>query len=450
MKFRKTGLLSLSLVTALTVSACGNNGNGGNEGAAPSSSAPASGAATTVSEKPFDGQKITIFAVNHPWTDAVKGHIPEFEKATGIKVDFQVFAEEQLQQKLAVQLTTGAETPDAYTYRPYMEKILYAKNGWTTPLDEYVTKNSSYEFQDFSKATIEASTIDGKLMSIPLWTDQFVMYYRKDILEQNNIAVPKTMAEFEDAMKKLHKPSEDFTGFVARGQRNALVTAVSSFVFSEGGDFMTDGKAAVNTPEAVKGFKLYADLVKNYGPKGVLNMNWMQAIALFAQGKAAFYVDSAALYKNTTDPEKSLIADKVGFATLPAGSAGSKPYNIASWSFAMNPKSQHKDAAWAFMEWATNKENVLMIQQSGVPGARDSVWASKEGIEKFPADLAAAIQETMKIGVDHSVPQVMSVTESRDAVGAIVVKAILGEDIQAAAEEANKELQAIIDKDSAK
>ena len=436
----------MALVTALTVSACGS---GNNEAASPSGSSPASGTAVA-NDKPFEGQKITIFAVNHPWTDAVKAHIPEFENETGVKVDFQIFAEEQLQQKLAVQLTTGAESPDAYTYRPYMEKILYAKNGWTTPLDEYVTRNPDYDFGDFSKATIEASTIDGKLMSIPLWTDQFVMYYRKDILEQNNIAVPKTMAEFEDAMKKLHNPKDDFYGFVARGQRNALVTAVSSFVFSEGGDFMSGDQATVNTPEAVRGFKLYADLLKNYGPKGVLNMNWSQAIALFGQGKAAFYVDSAALYKNTTDPEKSLISDKVGFATLPAGSAGSKPYNIASWSFAINPQSQHKDAAWAFIEWATNKQNVLMIQQNGVPGARDSVWASPEGTEKFPPDLAAAIQETMKIGVDHSVPQVMSVTESRDAVGAIVVKALLGEDIQAAADQANKELQDIIDKDKTK
>lgn len=440
MKLKKFAMTGLALAAVLTVAACGG-GNGNGE--ASSSSAPGNAA------KPYEGQKITVFAVNHPWTDAVKAKIPEFEKASGMQVDLQVFAEEQLQQKLAVQFTTGADTPDVFTYRPYMDKILYFRNGWTNPLDEYVSRNPDYDFQDFSKSTIEASTIDGKLMSIPLWTDQFVLYYRKDILDQNGIAVPKTMAEFEDAMKKLHKPKDDFYGFVARGQRNALVTAVSSFVFSEGGDFMKGNEATVNTPEAVKGFKLYADLVKNYGPQGVLNMNWPQAIGLFAQGKAAFYVDSAALFSNVTDPEKSLVADKVGFATFPAGSAGAKPYSTASWSLAMNPQGKSKDAAWAFMEWATNKENALAIQQSGVPGARDSVWAAKEGTEKFPADLATAIQETMKIGVDHFVPQVMSVAESRDAVGAIVVKAILGEDIQAAANQANQELQAIIDKDNA-
>lgn len=440
MKSNKAALLSMALVPTLLLAACSS-------GTPEAATSPSPAAGTKSS---FAGKKITVFAVNHPWTDAVKAQLPEFEKSTGMKVDLQIFAEEQLQQKLAVQLTTEAETPDAFAYRPYMDKILYEKNGWTNPLDTYVTKNESYDFKDFSKATIEASTINGKLMSIPLWTDQFVMYYRKDLLEKNQIAVPKTMAELEEAMKKLHNPSADFYGFVARGQRNALVTAVSSFMFSEGGDFMKGNKAMVNTPEAIRGFQRYADFVKKYGPQGVLNMNWPQAIGLFAQGKAAFYMESAALYKNATDPSKSLVADNVGFATLPAGSAGAKPYSTASWSLAMNSKSKNKDAAWAFMEWTTSKANALLIQQSGVPGARDSVWASQEGTEKFPKDLAAAIKETMKIGVDHFVPQVMSVSESRDAVGAIVVKAMLGEDIQAAADLANKELQAIIDKDNIK
>ncbi|MFC5702424.1 ABC transporter substrate-binding protein [Cohnella faecalis] len=435
MKLKKSGIVASTLVVALGLSACGqSNGN----------------KAEPSADKPFAGQKLTVFALAHPWTDGMKASLGEFESATGIKVDLQVFPEEQLQQKLAVQFTSGAQTPDVFTYRPFMEKLLYDKNGWTEPLDGYVTKDAGYTFDDFSKASVDGSMVNGKLMSIPLWTDQFVMYYRKDLLEQNNIPVPKTLTEFEAAVKKLNDPSKDFYGFVSRGQRNALVSAAASFIYSEGGDFIVDGKAAINTPEAIRGLGMYANLLKNYGPKGALNMGWPQAAALFAQGKAAFYVDASALYNNTTDPEKSLVADKVGFAPFPAGSAGQKPYAIAAWALAMNPKSEKKDAAWAFMEWSTNKENVLRIQQSGVPGARDSVWASPNGIEKFPADLAAAIKTTMSIGVDHSVPQVMSVTEARDAVGSVVVKAMLGEDINAAAETANKELQAIIDSDNKK
>jgi multiple sugar transport system substrate-binding protein len=406
--------------------------------------------ADTKTAQPFAGKKLTVFAFNHPWSDAIKQSVKQFETSTGMKVDFQSIGEEQLQQKLAIQISTGSESPDVFMYRPYMDKILYHKNGWTTPLNDYVNKDPKYDFADFAKSSVDAVTIDNKIESIPLFTDQFVLYYRKDILEKNGIAVPKTMAELEAAAKKLHDPGKEFYGFVGRGQRNALVTAVASFVFSEGGDFMKDGKAAINTPEAIKGFQVYANLIKQYGPQGALNMSWPQAMGIFTQGKAAFYAETAALYTNTTDPEKSLVKDKTGFTLLPAGSAGSKPYNTTAWGLAISPKSVNKDAAWEFIQWATSKENVLMTQRNGVIGARNSVSSQKESMETYPADLAAAIQETMKIGVGHNVPEVISVGEARDAVGSVVVKAILGEDIKAAADTANAELQAIIDKDKTK
>ncbi|WP_019533227.1 ABC transporter substrate-binding protein [Paenibacillus ginsengihumi] len=426
--------LAAAFAAALTAAGCG----GGEQ------------AAEADPSKPYAGEKLMVFALNHQWADTIKGRLPEFEQKSGIKVDLQTFAEEQLQQKLAVQLTSNSETPDLFMYRPYMDKILYAKNGWTEPLDEYAKQNADYDFADFAASSIEASSIDGKLMSIPLFTDQFVLYYRKDVLQKHQLAVPKTLEEMQAAVKTVHDPANELYGFVARGQRNALVTALSSFIFSEGGDFMKGDRATLNTPETISGIRIYADLLKNYGPPGTLNMSWPQAAGLFAQGKAAFYVETASIYKNTTDPEKSLVKDHVGFATFPAGSAGPKPASITAWSLAMNPKAKNKDAAWAFVAWASSKENVLKIQQSGVPGPRSSVWASKEGTANFPADLAATIQETMKIGVGYNVPQVISVGEARDAVGSIAVKAMLGEDIQAAAEQANAELQDIIDKDKMK
>jgi len=398
-------------------------------------------------DKPFAGQKITLYAQEHPWTEEMEKGLVEFEEATGIEVEVQTYTEGLLKQKLDNGLEAASNVPDVYTYRPYMSKLHYSNKGWSEPLNEYVSRNEEYHFEDFSKASIDGSMVGDKLLSIPLWTDQFVMYYRKDILELNNIAVPETLDELGAAAKKLNDPANGFYGFAARGERNALVSAVSSFIYSEGGDFIIDGKAALNTPEAVSGFQIYAKLLKEYGPEDVHDMGWPEAAALFAEGKAAFYLDAAALYKNTTDPNKSIVAEHVAFAPFPAGAAEAKPYAVTAWALAMNPNSPNKEAAWAFMEWATSQANVLRIQRSGVPGARDSVWAASAGVEMFPADLSAAIKETMEIGVDHSVPQVINVSEARDIIGEIVVKAVQGENIYEAADEANKALQALIDRE---
>lgn len=399
--------------------------------------------------KPFQGKSISLVTANHPWGEAIKPLLPEFEAATGMTVKIESFFEDQLTQKLTVQFTSGSATPDVFMYRPLQEGKLYYKNGWVAPLDDYKNKDANYDFNDFSKTSIGSTTVDGKLAGIPIITEQEILYYRKDLLQKAGIAVPKTIDELVAAVKKLHDPKNEMYGFVARGQRSPLITQVSSFLFSEGGDFTSGNKATVNTPEAVKAFTTYGTLLRDYGPPGVLNMSWPQAIGIFAQGKVAFYTDANSIYGNATDPTKSKIADQVGFAVFPAGKAGSKPYNITSWGLAMNAKAANKDAVWEFIKWATSKDVVLKTQSKGNPGARASVWDMPEGKQGFPADLVPVIIESSKGGVDHDRPVVISVGEARDAVGEIVQKVMSGEtNIQAVADKANAALQDIMNKDA--
>ena len=101
-KNRLGACLPALLAVALTAG-CGS-------GASPSSS---EGAA-----QPFKGKKITFYVANHPWAETIKELLPEFEAQTGMKVEIQGFAEDQLSQKLSVQLTTRASDPDVFMTRP--------------------------------------------------------------------------------------------------------------------------------------------------------------------------------------------------------------------------------------------------------------------------------------------------------------------------------------------
>jgi len=434
---------------AMLVSASMLAGCGGTPSASPTP-APG-GTAAPAGDKPFAGKTITLVTANHPWSEAITPLLPEFEAATGIKVKIENYFEDQLTQKLTVQFTAGSKTPDVFMYRPQQEGRLFYKNGWVAPLDEYANKDADYDFADFSKSAVGTTTVDGKLAGIPIITEREILYYRKDLLKQANIDVPKTIDELVAAAKKLHEPGKEMYGFVARGQRSPLITQLSSFIYSEGGDYITDGKASVNTPAAVKAMTTYGTLLKDSGPPGVLNMSWPQAFGIFAQGKVAFMTDADSLYTNVTDPAKSKVSDNVGFALFPAGAAGSKPYSVTAWGLSMNAKSENKDATWEFIKWATNKDTVLKQQQKGNPGARTSVWDNPEATKSFPADLVPVIKQSLEIGVDHDRMQVISVGEARDAVGEVVMKVINGEkDVQGAADKANTALQAIIDKDNKK
>jgi len=331
--------------------------------------------------------------------------------------------------------------------RPLQEAKQFQKNGWYTDLAPFAQNDADIDLDDFFPAALLAETVDGALTGIPIVTEQEIIYYRKDLFAEHGIKVPTTMEELEEAAAYFNDPANGFFGFVSRGQRSPAVTQFSSFLYSFGGNFDVDGKATLNTPEAIEAFTFYGDMLRNYGPPGVLNMSWPQALAIFAQGSAAMYTDASVFYSNMLDPEQSDVGELVGFAQFPAGPAGSKPYSIVSWGISMAAGSRQKDAAWEFIKWATSKEVTLRAQQSQVPSARTSAWADPRGVEKFPAQLVEVIMASSEGAMPYDRPNVIAVGEARDIVGTVIVTGIEGGDVAGAAERANREYQALLDRE---
>jgi multiple sugar transport system substrate-binding protein len=162
--------------------------------------------------------------------------------------------------------------------------------------------NELHGTPDFFPGAVKVETVKGHVTGIPIVTEQEIIYYRKDLFAKDKIKVPTTLAQLEAAAKHFNKPSEGFYGFVARGQRAAAVTQFSSYLYSFGGHFNVEDTATVNTPEAIKAFSFYGSMLKNFGPPGVLNMSWPQALAIFAQGKhklgrsSSRHVDNSRTY----------------------------------------------------------------------------------------------------------------------------------------------------------
>jgi multiple sugar transport system substrate-binding protein len=390
---------------------------------------------------------IRVTLANHVWTDTIKSKLPEFEKATGLKVELSQYGEDQLSAQYNVKLNAGTDEIDVMMYRPLQEGKLFAKNGYLADLSKDVTTNKEWDWTDFQPGPVGTTSYKDKVVGVPTITEQEVLYYRKDLLKKAGLEIPKTMVELEAAAKAVKAQNPGVAGFVARTAKSAAVTQFSSFLYSFGGDFIDEsGKSSVSSDEAKKAYAFYGGLIHNYGPANVsTDMSWPEAMAIFTQGKAGFYTEADSLYKNATDPVKSKVSDTVGFAPMPAGSAGSKAYNVPSWALGVNAASNNKANAWKFIEWATGKAMTLEIQQAGVPGARTSVWDDPAGIKTYPADLAAAIAVSTKNGVGHDRPLVIKVPESRDIVGDPIVVAITGGDSGAAADAASAAFQKILD-----
>lgn len=416
---------AVAALLSLGLTACGSGGGGSEE------------ASSTV--------RVTL--ANHVWTDIIKEAIPEFEEETGLTVQLTQLGEDQLSDQYNVKLNAGTDEIDVMMYRPLQEGKLFAQNGYLADLSERVEGNAEWDWSDFQSGPVEATTFEDKVVGVPLITEREVLYYRKDLLEKAGLEVPKTLEELEAAAKQIKEENPDTAGFVARTGRSAAVTQFSSYLYSFGGDFIDDsGKSAIGTPEAKEAYDYYGRMIREYGPENVsTDMSWPEAMAIFTQGGAAFYTEADSLYKNATDPADSKVAETVGFAPMPEGPAGSKPYNVPSWGLAINEASANQDNAWKFIEWATSKEKTLEVQKAGVPGPRSSVWEDPEGISTYPKDLAEAIAVSAENGVGYDRPLVVSVAEAREIVGDPIVAAITGKDAAKAAEAANTSFEAFLE-----
>ncbi|SCG48045.1 carbohydrate ABC transporter substrate-binding protein, CUT1 family [Micromonospora echinaurantiaca] len=416
---------SLAVVAAMGLSACGGGDDGG------------SGSNT-----------LRVTLVNHVWTENIKKALPEFEKQTGLKVEVTQLGEDQLSDQYNVKLNAGSTDLDVMMYRPLQEGKLFAKNKYLADLTDKAKSDGAFEFSDFQAGPVQATSYEDKLVGVPIITEQEVLYYRKDLLEKSGFtAPPKTLDELKAQAAKVEADNPGVAGFVARTGKSAAVTQFSSFLYSFGGDFVdASGKATVNTEQAKQAYAYYGGLLRDHGPENIsTDMSWSEAMAIFTQGKAAFYTEANSLYKNATDPAKSKVSDTVGFATFPAGPAGSKPYNVPSWALGINDASKNKDNAWKFIQWAAGKDQSLAQQKAGVPGARASVWANPEGTSTYPKDLAEATAVSTTNGVGHDRPLVVKVAEAREIVGQPIVDAITGKDAAASADAANEKFQKFLD-----
>ncbi|MGR6919651.1 ABC transporter substrate-binding protein [[Actinomadura] parvosata] len=393
--------------------------------------------------RPGPDTPLRIMAINHVWSQAIGRHLPEFEERVGRRVSMSLLTSDQLANSYNVKLNASATDIDVMMVRALQEQLLFAHNGWLADLTGRVGGDAAYAWDDFLGAPRERSTTAGKVLSVPVVTERPALYYRKDLGPP-----PKTLDELLETALRHADRDRSFFGFVGRGQRSGAVSMWSSFLYSFGGAFTHEGRSAIGRPEAIAAYRYYGRLLEQAGPPGATNMSLEQAMPIFAQGKAAFYVDADAIYTNFLDPKISTVRETVGFAPFPAGPAGARPFNIPSWSLGISAFSRLQDEAWEFIRWASSPEMVKRLQAGGIPGARQSAWSDPATLAAFPADLGAAMRQQAQTGVGLDRPDVLQVGRARDIIGRPLVAGILGLPVEPVAREADAEFADFLVRDN--
>jgi len=405
--------------------------------------------AGSVDWKQCQGTEIRFLMNKHPFTTSIEPKVAEFEKMTGIKVNMEVFPEDQFRNKRMIELNAGGSV-DGYMIMPGQAKLHYWKAGWLKPLDAYIADpaltEADWDVKDFFAGPMKGSSMDGKQIGIVINAEASLLSYRKDLFERFKVKVPETMQELEDAAKFFTGKEVDgkkMVGITLRGKGAAATSQWVDFLYSFGGSWTNaEGKSNLASPESIAAFKFYGDLLRNYGPQGGTMLHWSESTSIFMEGKAAMIFDANVFKSLYENPKESKVAGKVGYTTIPAGPAGKVPH-VSNWSLAISGTStpERQKAAWLFVQWATNKENVLSALMAGVPAGRASAWNSPDYTSKDATpDWTAGSLKSFEIGQPQWNPPVLNVPEIRDITGLVIVDAIEGKDVAASAKKAAEEM----------
>ena len=403
--------------------------------------------------KKFKGEKIEILLVKSPRGDLLTKYHKEFEDLTGIIVGSEMIPEQQQRQKAVIEFNSGNPSFDVIALSYHVQKRQFAKNNWLTDLRPMINDKSlaapDLDFNDFAKGGIfYAVESDGRVMSLPLNLDPWVVYWNKELFDAKGVKYPANFAEMIDAAAKLNDPGKGVAGFVGRGLKNANVPVWSSFLLGYGGGFVDkDGKLMTDRPEAIDGAKMYQTLLAKYGPQGVAGFNWNESQSLFLQGKAAMWLDGIGFAQPLEDPTKSRIVGKVGYGVMPAG-----PKQQVSALFAdgegISTYSKKKGPAWFYIQWASNKANqTRMLQAAAGAPVRNSAYAAAQASSDFkaPKEWVECMLKSAAIA-QPGLPVIAPVTEFRDVFGVALTNMINGADPATELKKATAEFQPVLDK----
>lgn len=328
----------------------------------------------------YKGKTITVATRTGDHETALKEAAKYFEAATGAKVEVQSFPSGNDEEKIQLDLSTS-HTFDA-VLMPVANIHSYAASNYLKEIDDYKDiADPSLDIDDFIPSILDLyGKYNGKLYAFPYKPDTQMLFYRKDIFEDEKIkadykentgkdlVVPTTNDEMVEVAKYFTKSKNSDSpvdyGYISMGS----TTNSRAIWMNREGDqtvISNGNQATVDNDKTKLAMKTMMEL-KNYAPKEWTQLGWDEANALFVEGKALMMEQWPGLI-NSINGENSQVKDKVGFAVTP----GNSPV-LGGWSIAVTSSSKEDELAYKFIEFVTSKDGELLKVEHTMDPVRQS------------------------------------------------------------------------------
>ncbi len=381
--------------------------------------------------KPYAGTTVDVVFLLRPGYEAAEKMLPEFEQATGIKVNIIKHPYENALGEQVRDFVAGGDLDIALIDLVWIGN--FAENEWIVPVSKFTSNpdlaDPALEIDDFFPLVLNAfGGWNGEIYGLPFDNYSGLLFYNKCMLEAAGFdGPPATWAELKDKYGPALTKDGKYA-YALQSKRNETQSADSfaRMLWPFGGSFLDkDFRSNLLSAESQAGLKFRQDLMR-YMPEGIVSYDHAETVNALAQGDVAMITEWSAFYATLKDPETSKIVDCLAIAPEPKGPAGRKPA-LGGFSLAVASQAGEKEqaAAWLFIQWVTSKANAKRYLELGGVPARQSVYKLPGVAEQY--DFVPALVESWQEGVPEFRPRFAEWPEITEIVQEWGTKIMLGE-----------------------
>jgi multiple sugar transport system substrate-binding protein len=384
------GLTALAGVTVLTLAACGSSSTStaSSGSSTPASTSTSGEGSTTSGSIVWSASPLSGTGANDARTVLINAFEKQYPNIHVTLVSAPTDTDTN-RATLATQIAGGSSTPDVFM-GDVIWPAQFGAHQLAVPLSQYLP--SSY-WSKFAPGLVAGATYKGAVYGSPLFEDQGFLYYRKDLLTKDGLAVPTTWEQLETDAKAVLAKGQTKYGFVWEGDSyEGLTCNFMEYLTDAGGTATNSGytKATLNSAAALQAVTFMRGLVTSgVTPAAVTTFQEPQAMNTFAAGDSVFLRNWDYAYEDAITPSDGgkLTASQVGVAPLPTFTGQTAPgySNIGGWNMYINPHSKHIGADLTFIQWlsGTTAQDILS-QKYGFISTVESVRSAPATIASNP------------------------------------------------------------------
>jgi multiple sugar transport system substrate-binding protein len=374
----------------------------------------------------FEGQTVVVVTqTGRSIGGPVEDFAPEWEQATGGRVQLQQFAFGELFEKMVSAFETGAESYDVLIFPADWAGDFMAP-GFLEPISDELRERLDWD--DVVPLYGERITAwGGQVYALPYDGDSHMLFYRKDLVDGGEyaaefeatygypLAQPETWSQYRDiaeffngrvvetagvpapiygALEAQRRNAQSYWVYLSRAASYGKIPGNPCFFFS-----CDDMTPQVNNPGWVQALEDYIE-IREYGDPNMINYDVADTRAYFPAGGSVLNIDWGDVGPISIDESASVVAGDVGFGVLPGverywdyeqdawvdaeGGVSQAPFiAFGGWIIGVAAGSDVKEAALDFAAFMARPELVRQLAVTGGTGINPSRFSQLDDVEPW-------------------------------------------------------------------